>query len=151
MGSANILGERHEVGGEVYLSNDAGKTWKLLFKDPAFDRVGGLGIFDAKTLVRTWPSKGIERSVDAGATWANHRQSSPSWAPWHATDIQINPFYMGDYDVTASDFTNSTRGFVGAFQFMNTGGGGSGNSNNSGGSDNSIPVPNPDVFAVRLK
>ena len=44
-----------------------------------------------------------------------------------------------------------TRGFVGAFQFMNTGGGGSGNSNNSGGSDNSIPVPNPDVFAVRLK
>jgi len=65
----NIFGERHEVGGEAYLSNDGGKSWKLLFKDPTFDRFGGLGIFDAKTLVRTWPRKGIERSTDAGANW----------------------------------------------------------------------------------
>jgi Neuraminidase (sialidase) len=36
-------------------------------------------------------------STDAGATWANHRESSPSWAPWHATDIQINPFYLGGF------------------------------------------------------
>lgn len=48
----NILGERHEVGGEVYLSNDGGKTWKLLFKAATFDRAGGLGIFGPKTLVR---------------------------------------------------------------------------------------------------
>jgi photosystem II stability/assembly factor-like uncharacterized protein len=66
---ANILGARHEVGGEVYLSHDGGATWKLLFKDAEFDRAGGLGIFDASTLVRTWPAKGIERSTDAGATW----------------------------------------------------------------------------------
>lgn len=75
---ANILGERHEVGGEVYLSNDAGRTWKLLFKDAAFDRVGGLGIFDARTLVRTWPGHGIERSTDAGATWAKVADFQPN-------------------------------------------------------------------------
>jgi hypothetical protein len=82
-------------------------------------------------------------STDAGTTWTNRRQSSPSWAPWHATDIQVNPFYMGDYDVTTSDFTNSTSGFIGACQFM------SGSAGNNPG--NSIPVPNPDVVAVRLK
>jgi len=75
---ANILGERHEVGGEIYLSNDAGRTWKLLFKDPAFDRVGCLGIFDATTLVRSWPSHGIERSTDAGATWAKVSDFQPN-------------------------------------------------------------------------
>lgn len=75
---ANILGERHEVGGEVYLSTDAGRTWKLLFKDAAFDRVGGLGIFDDKTLVRTWPGHGIERSTDAGVTWAKISDLQPS-------------------------------------------------------------------------
>jgi hypothetical protein len=90
-------------------------------------------------------------STDAGATWANHRESSPSWAPWHATDIQINPFYLGDYDVTASDFTNAARGFIGAFQFMNSGGGGSGNSNNGEASNNSIPVPNPDVLRGEIE
>ena len=74
----NILGERHEVGGEVYLSNDAGKTWKMLFKEKTFDRVGGLGIFDAKTLVRTWPNHGIERSTDAGATWTRVSDLQPN-------------------------------------------------------------------------
>jgi len=74
----NILGERHEVGGEVYLSTDGGATWKLLFKDATFDRAGGLGIFDAKTLVRAWPSRGIERSTDAGATWAKVSDFRPS-------------------------------------------------------------------------
>jgi hypothetical protein len=74
----NILGERHEVGGEVYLSNDGGKTWKLLWKDAKFDRVGGLGIFDAKTLVRAWPGKGIERSTDAGDSWAKVSDLQPN-------------------------------------------------------------------------
>lgn len=75
---ANILGERHEVGGEVYLSSDAGHIWKLLFKEAAFDRAGGLGIFDDKTLVRTWPGHGIERSTDAGATWAKVSDFQPN-------------------------------------------------------------------------
>ena len=44
-------------------------------------------------------------STDAGATWTNRRHSSPSWAPIHATDVLINPVYLGDYDSLASDFT----------------------------------------------
>jgi photosystem II stability/assembly factor-like uncharacterized protein len=65
----NIFAERHEVGGEAYLSTDAGKTWKLLFKDKEFDQTGGLGIFDATTLIRAKKGSGIERSTDAGETW----------------------------------------------------------------------------------
>lgn len=74
----NIVGERHEVGGEVYLSTDAGKRWKMLFKDAAFDRDGGLGVFDATTLLRAWPGRGIERSTDAGATWTKVSDFQPN-------------------------------------------------------------------------
>jgi hypothetical protein len=81
-------------------------------------------------------------STDAGTTWLNRRQSSPSWSPIHATDFQVNPFYMGDYDSLASDFTKTTPGFIGAFQISNTRGGISGNS---------IPVPNQDVVAVKVQ
>lgn len=77
-GVANILGERHEVGGEVYLSTNAGRTWKMLFKETAFDRAGGLCIFDEKTLVRTWPGHGIERSTDAGLTWTKVSDHQPN-------------------------------------------------------------------------
>ena len=73
----NIFGTRHEVGGEAYLSTDGGKSWKLLYKDADFDKTGGLGIFDDKTLVRTWASKGIERSTDAGQTWAKISDLQP--------------------------------------------------------------------------
>jgi hypothetical protein len=86
-------------------------------------------------------------STNAGATWTNTRQSTPSWAPWHATDVQVNPFYMGDYDGMASDSTNSKDGFIGAFQFINAGGNGNTNSEDQG---NPALVPNPDVFAVKL-
>ena len=74
---ANILGERHEVGGEVYLSNDGGATWKLLFKDATFDRAGGLGIFDAKTLVRAWPA----RASSGRRTPARRGRKSPTTSP----------------------------------------------------------------------
>jgi hypothetical protein len=30
----------------------------------------------------------------------------------------LNPFYMGDYDGMASDFTNTNTGFVGVFQVI---------------------------------
>jgi photosystem II stability/assembly factor-like uncharacterized protein len=64
-----IFGARHETGGEVFLSNDAGKTWNRLFVDPEFEKTGGLGIFDENTLVYTMKGKGIQRSTDAGKTW----------------------------------------------------------------------------------
>jgi photosystem II stability/assembly factor-like uncharacterized protein len=72
-----ILGERHEVGGECYFSDDAGANWKLLFKDKEFDKSGGLGIFDGKILVRTQAGKGIERSTDAGGNWVKASDLQP--------------------------------------------------------------------------
>jgi photosystem II stability/assembly factor-like uncharacterized protein len=65
----NIFAGRHESGGQVLSSTDGGKTWGKLFEDREFDRTGGLGIFDAKTLVYTEKGKGIQRSTDGGATW----------------------------------------------------------------------------------
>jgi hypothetical protein len=59
--------------------------------------------------------------------------------------------YLGDYDGMASGSTNSNPGFIGAFQFLNSGG----NSNNDSNSNpqdhgDAARVPNPDVFAVKL-
>ncbi len=65
----HIFAGLHESGGQVMLSHDGGKTWEKLFKDPEFDRTGGLGIFDEKTLVYTQKGKGIQRSTDGGKTW----------------------------------------------------------------------------------
>jgi photosystem II stability/assembly factor-like uncharacterized protein len=64
-----IFAALHESGGQVMYSNDGGKTWSKLFKDAEFDKTGGLGIFDEKTLVYTQKGKGIQRSTDAGQTW----------------------------------------------------------------------------------
>jgi photosystem II stability/assembly factor-like uncharacterized protein len=61
----SIFAIHHESGGEVYYSNDAGKSWKFLGKHPEFHSVG---IFDDHTLV-AGRDDGIMRSIDAGATW----------------------------------------------------------------------------------
>lgn len=73
----HIFGARHETGGEVYLSNDGGKSWQKLFEDREFERTGGLGIFDAKTLVYTMKGKGIQRSTDGGKTWTRVSDLEP--------------------------------------------------------------------------
>jgi photosystem II stability/assembly factor-like uncharacterized protein len=73
----NILAARHETGGEVFLSNDGGKRWEKLFADPEFERTGGLGIFDARTLVYTMRGKGIQRSTDSGRTWTRVSDLEP--------------------------------------------------------------------------
>lgn len=57
-------------------------------------------------------------SIDGGQSWTDSRQTPGSSPSIHATDTFINPFYMGDYDGMASDFTNSNTGFVGAFQVI---------------------------------
>jgi photosystem II stability/assembly factor-like uncharacterized protein len=73
----NIFAGLHESGGQVLSSSDAGKTWTKLFKDREFDRTGGLGIFDAKTLVYTQKGKGIQRSTDGGAAWTKVSDLEP--------------------------------------------------------------------------
>jgi hypothetical protein len=74
-------------------------------------------------------------SHDAGATWHNDQIAIPPFPPIHGTDIFLNPVYLGDYDTLSSDFIGETRGFIGAFQFINT---------------TDVFQPNPDVKANRV-
>jgi photosystem II stability/assembly factor-like uncharacterized protein len=73
----SIFAALHESGGQVMFSGDGGKTWSKLFKDAEFDKSGGLGIFDDKTLVYTQKGKGIQRSTDAGQTWTKTSDREP--------------------------------------------------------------------------
>jgi len=73
----NIFAGLHESGGQVMLSTDGGRSWQKLFEDPEFDKTGGLGIFDARTLVYTQKGKGIQRSTDAGHTWTKVSDLQP--------------------------------------------------------------------------
>lgn len=72
-----IFAALHESGGKVLLSTDGGQNWKQLFEDKEFDKSGGLGVFDAKTLVYTQKGKGIQRSSDAGASWSKVSDHEP--------------------------------------------------------------------------
>jgi hypothetical protein len=73
----NIFAGLHESGGQVMYSSDGGRSWQKLFQDPEFDKSGGLGIFDEKTLVYTQRGKGIQRSTDAGQTWTKVSDVQP--------------------------------------------------------------------------
>lgn len=72
--TANIFALRHECGGEVYTSNDMGKSWKL--KGNAFASVG---IFDARTFVATKEKeRGIFRTTDGGENWTKVCELQPA-------------------------------------------------------------------------
>ena len=73
----HIFAGHHETGGEVMYSADGGRTWTKLFKEKEFDRTGGLGIFDQKTLVYTQKGSGIQRSTDAGKNWTKVAEQEP--------------------------------------------------------------------------
>lgn len=73
----NIFAGRHESEGQVMFSSDGGKHWDLLFQDPEFDKSGGLGIFDEKTLVYAQQGKGIQRSTDGGRNWTKVSDLAP--------------------------------------------------------------------------
>ncbi len=60
-----IFAARHESGGEMYYSNDGGKSWKQIDKDLKYTAVG---IFDENILLTT-KGDGVLRSSDAGTTW----------------------------------------------------------------------------------
>jgi hypothetical protein len=70
-------------------------------------------------------------STNGGRTWTDARQTPSSSPPFHGTDRDINPSYMGDYDGMASDFMGANSGFAGAFQIISAYG-------------------DSDVFAVKL-
>lgn len=72
-----IFAALHESGGQVMVSRDGGKSWSKCFKDPEFDKSGGLGVFDANTLVYTQQGRGIQRSTDAGQTWTKIADREP--------------------------------------------------------------------------
>ena len=65
---------RHEAGGVLCISHDAGQTWKD--HDKGFTAVG---VFDPQTLLAS-KGKGILRSTDAGATWTQVSDITPNAA-----------------------------------------------------------------------
>jgi photosystem II stability/assembly factor-like uncharacterized protein len=67
-----LLALRHEAGGRLTLSADAGKTWKDL--DKSFTH---LGLFDSKTLLAS-RGRGILRSDDGGTTWTSVSEITPA-------------------------------------------------------------------------
>ncbi len=68
-------------GGRVNLTNDAGKTWKLIGTDRQSREHGssvGLGIVDSGTLLlHRKDGAGIERSTDDGETWTKVSDLNP--------------------------------------------------------------------------
>jgi hypothetical protein len=48
--------------------------------------------------------------------------TTTSSVPIHATDVLVNPFYMGDYDTLANDKTDANTGFIGSFEVNNIAG-----------------------------
>jgi hypothetical protein len=56
-----------------------------------------------------------------GKQWNNFRVPISPFAPVHRLDFGIAINYMGDYDGLTSDFSGSTLGFIGAFEWMGSG------------------------------
>jgi photosystem II stability/assembly factor-like uncharacterized protein len=68
-----ILALRHESGGKLATSEDAGATWKDLEKG-----FSGCGVIDPTTFIATKEKEpGIFRSTDAGATWTQVHPQKP--------------------------------------------------------------------------
>jgi hypothetical protein len=69
-----MLAMRHESGGMLTTSDDAGATWKDLQKG-----FSGCGVIDRSTFVATKEKEaGIFRSTDSGETWAKVSDEKPS-------------------------------------------------------------------------
>jgi len=71
---AHIFALRHESGGEIYISDDMGKSWQLQGKGFA-----SVGILAANLLVATKEKeRGIFRSSDAGRNWEKVSDLQPA-------------------------------------------------------------------------
>ena len=137
-------------------SSDGGKTWfppVRVNRDPlepsagfgidhfqpgvAVDSTGTLGVcwYDRRNDPLNYKiSRYCGVSWDHGTAWKDARVDPRIWPPIHATDALINPYYLGDYDTVASDHTQGSTGFQGAY----------------GNVTLRTPVPNQDVFLVHL-
>jgi photosystem II stability/assembly factor-like uncharacterized protein len=69
----SFLSFRHESGGMLTFSTDAGQNWKDLGK--GFKET--VGVFDAKTLMAS-KGTGLLRSTDAGETWTQVHDTRPT-------------------------------------------------------------------------
>jgi hypothetical protein len=138
-------------------SSDGGKTWcpPVRVNNGALESSAGFGIdhFQPAAAVDSRGTVGVcwyDRrddplnykisrycgvSWDHGTAWKEARVDPSIWPPIHATDAFINPYYLGDYDTVASDKTEGSTGFQGAY----------------GNVSLDAPVPNQDVFLVQLK
>ena len=100
----NILGTDHyQPGIAVDKTGAAGVCWYDRRGDPANFKFG----------------RACSISTNSGLTWTQNFFVNGNWSPWHATDVLINPFYLGDYDTVASDFLLGNSGFLGAYGFVN--------------------------------
>jgi len=101
---SNVLGTDHyQPGIAVDKAGTVGVCWYDRRADPANFKFG----------------RACAISTNAGVTWAQNFFVNGNWSPWHATDVFINPFYLGDYDSVASDFLLVNSGFLGAYGFVN--------------------------------
>jgi hypothetical protein len=132
----------------VSRSSDGGETWSPPARVSAIDsrtdqfqpgiavdaggRVGACYYDRRRDPVNFFVGRSCALSLDGGRTWHEVRAARRVWSPFHATDALLNPYYMGDYDVLASDTLDERRGFLGAFSRQDRYG-------------------NPDVFSNRLR
>ncbi len=75
-----IIAAKHETTppGEVYLTQDGGVTWKklLIYLNGNRERVSMVGALNATTVIYA-NGDGIQRSTDAGLTWAKVSSENP--------------------------------------------------------------------------
>lgn len=138
-------------------STDGGKTWSEAVRintDPValpngngidhfqpavnVDSTGKIGLcwYDRRKDPLNYRISRFCTSFEPGSfTGANFDVGQTAWPPIHATDAYINPVYLGDYDTLATDNTQGSAGFLGAYGNVTTAG---------------VPVPNQDVFLVHM-
>jgi len=66
-----MIAFKHEAGGEVFVTKDAGATWTSVGKG-----FKSIGLFDANSLVAS-KGEGIVRSTDGGTTWTKVSDIAP--------------------------------------------------------------------------
>ena len=88
----------------------------------AVDKTGAVGVcwYDRRADPANFKfGRACAISTNAGVSWVPNFFVNGNWSPWHATDVFINPSYLGDYDSVASDFLLGNSGFLGAYGFVN--------------------------------